>query len=76
MIKKTNTWIGLHQRAFAFFEGVPKRVVLDNLYSVPFHLIHQKVNIRATEKMVEIFHQGKSVAIHQRNYHKARYTTL
>jgi len=48
----------------------------DHLYSVPFHLIHQKVNIRATEKMVEIFHQGKSVAIHLRNYRKARYSTL
>ena len=26
--------------------------------------------------MVEIFHQGKSVAIHPRNYRKARYSTL
>jgi transposase len=47
----------------------------DHLYSVPFHLIHQKVNIRATEKMVEIFHQGQSVAIHPRNYRKTRYST-
>jgi transposase len=29
--QKTTTWVGLHQRAFAFFGGVPKRVVLDNL---------------------------------------------
>lgn len=29
--QKVNTWIGLHQRAFAFFGGVPHRVVLDNL---------------------------------------------
>jgi len=29
--QKVNTWIGLHQRAFAFLGGVPKRVVLDNL---------------------------------------------
>ncbi|HNQ43910.1 MAG TPA: IS21 family transposase, partial [Candidatus Cloacimonadota bacterium] len=47
----------------------------NHLYSVPFHLIHQRVEIRATEKMVEIFHQGKSVAIHPRNYRKARYST-
>jgi len=47
----------------------------DHLYSVPFHLIHQKVDIRATEKMVEIFHQGRSVAIHPRNNRKARYST-
>ena len=47
----------------------------DHLYSVPFHLIHQKVDIRATEKMVEIFYQGRSVAIHPRNNRKARYST-
>lgn len=29
--QKTGTWIGLHKRAFAFFGGVPQRVVLDNL---------------------------------------------
>lgn len=29
--QKTATWIGLHQRAFQAFGGVPKRVVLDNL---------------------------------------------
>jgi len=47
-----------------------------HLYSVPFTLIHQKVDIRATEKMVEIFHQGKSVAIHPRNFHLGRFSTL
>jgi hypothetical protein len=29
--QKIATWIGLHQRAFRYFGGVPKRVVLDNL---------------------------------------------
>jgi transposase len=29
--QKVGTWIGLHQRALAFFGGVPRRVVLDNL---------------------------------------------
>lgn len=48
----------------------------DHLYSVPFSLIHQKVEIRATDKMVEIFHQGRSVAVHPRNYRKSRYSTL
>jgi hypothetical protein len=47
----------------------------DHLYSVPFHLIHQKVHIRATEKMVEIFHQGKSVRF-IREQSQARYSTL
>jgi transposase len=27
--QKVNTWLGLHQRALAFFGGVPRRVVLD-----------------------------------------------
>jgi len=30
----------------------------DHLYSVPFTLIHQKVDIRATDRLVEIFQRG------------------
>jgi len=29
--QKVGTWIGLHKRTLAFFGGVPRRVVLDNL---------------------------------------------
>lgn len=29
--QKVATWLRLHRNAFAFFEGVPKRVVIDNL---------------------------------------------
>ena len=29
--QKVDTWIGLHIRAFEFFGGVPKRIVIDNL---------------------------------------------
>jgi transposase len=47
-----------------------------HLYSVPFTLIHQKVDIHATERMVEIFHKGKSIAIHPRNFRLGRYSTL
>lgn len=47
----------------------------DRLYSVPFTLIHEKVDIRATETMVEVFHQGKSVAIHPRKYGRNRFST-
>lgn len=45
-------------------------------YSVPHDLIHQKVDIRATERMVEVFHKRKMVAIHPRNHHMGRYSTL
>jgi len=48
----------------------------DHLYSVPYPLIHQKVDIRATEHIVEISHQGKIVAIHARNGLRGRYSTL
>ena len=48
----------------------------DHLYSVPHPLIHEQVDIHATERMVEIFHDGKSVAIHPRNFRKGRFSTL
>ena len=47
-----------------------------HLYSVPFPLIHQKVDIRATESMVEIFHRGNLVAIHPRSFRSGRFSTL
>lgn len=46
-----------------------------HLYSVPYTLIHQKVDIRASERMVEIFHHGKAVAIHPRNFRQGRFST-
>ena len=48
----------------------------EHLYSVPHALIHQKVDIHATEKMVEIRYHGKSVAIHPRNFRQGRFSTL
>jgi transposase len=37
-------------------------------YSVPYTLVHEKVEIRATSSIVEIFHQGVRVASHPRSY--------
>jgi transposase len=52
-------------------------VEFDNhLYSVPYALIHQKVDIRATDTLVEVFHNGRNVAVHPRKYSKGRYSTL
>ena len=52
-------------------------VEFDNhLYSVPYTLIHQKVDIRATDTMLEIFYDGKVVAIHPRMHQRGRYSTL
>lgn len=44
-------------------------------YSVPHGLIRQQVDIRATARMIEIFHRGKRVAVHQRRYGGPRFGT-
>jgi transposase len=46
-----------------------------HLYSVPHMLIHQQVEIRASERMVEIFHKGQQVAIHPRSRASGRFST-
>jgi transposase len=47
-----------------------------HFYSVPHTLLHQEVDIHATEHMLEVFHKGKSVAIHPRSLHPGRFSTL
>lgn len=44
-------------------------------YSVPHTLIHQQVEIRASERIVQIFHKGQQVAIHPRSRVAGRFTT-
>ena len=48
-----------------------------HFYSVPYSLIHEEVRIRATERMVEIFHtsQRDPVARHPRSSVPGRYST-
>ena len=38
----------------------------DNFYSVPYHLVHERVEVRSTPTTVEIFHKGQRVASHLR----------
>ena len=73
----------LPERRYEYAERKMAKVHIDyhveyekHLYSVPYTLIHQKVDIRATERMVEIFHQGKSIATHTRSFQVGRYSTL
>lgn len=55
--QKTSTWIRLHQRTFAFFEGVPKRVVLDNLKAaVVKALVLDPVIGEAYRKLAQHYH--------------------
>jgi len=48
-----------------------------HLYSVPFTLVHEEVRIRASERMVEIYHssQREPVAVHPRSHVPGRYST-
>jgi transposase len=46
-----------------------------HFYSVPHSLIHQQVEIRASERMVEIFHKGQQVALHPRSQAAGRFST-
>lgn len=44
-------------------------------YSVPYSLIRQQIDLRATARTIEIFHRGKRVAAHQRRYGGRRHGT-
>jgi transposase len=45
-------------------------------YSVPYQLIHERVDIRLTEFTVEVFLEGRRVALHARDDRPGRFSTL
>jgi transposase len=45
-------------------------------YSLPHPLVQERVEVRFTAQMVEIFHKGQRVAVHRRNYQPAKHTTI
>ena len=45
------------------------------LYSVPHRLVREAVEVRATATVVEIFHRGRRVASHVREYGRRRFIT-
>lgn len=56
--------------------GIDYHVEYDNFfYSVPHGLIREQVDLRATDRTVELFHRGKRVAAHQRRYAGRRHGT-
>jgi transposase len=49
--------------------------VAGHLYSVPYVLVRQEVDVRLTATMVEVLHQGKRVAAHRRSAARGHFTT-
>jgi transposase len=50
--------------------------VEQHFYSVPYGLIHQRLDVRLTDTGVELFHKGKRVAVHVRSFQRGKFTTL
>jgi len=68
---------------YEFSQWETARVNLDyhieverHFYSVPYALVHQKVDVRLTAEAVEVLHRGVRVASHVRSYEPAKATTL
>ncbi|MGH7071973.1 MAG: IS21 family transposase [Acetobacteraceae bacterium] len=45
-------------------------------YSVPYKLIHQRVDVRLTDTTLEVFHQGVLIAAHPRAQRRGEFVTL
>jgi transposase len=45
-------------------------------YSAPYQLIHQGLDVRFTDTLIQIFFKGRRVASHRRSHHRGGYTTL
>ena len=45
-------------------------------YSMPYQLLHERLDIRLTATIVEAFHKGNRIAAHARSHIKGGYTTL
>jgi transposase len=68
---------------FVFAEWKTARVNIDyhievdrHYYSVPYQLIHEKVEVRLTGTTMEVFLRGHRVASHLRSHLPGKYTTL
>ena len=50
-------------------------VVEHNYYSVPYQLVHQRVEVRLTATIVEVFLKGRRIASHRRRRGRGQYAT-
>jgi transposase len=46
------------------------------LYSVPHAFLREEVEVRITQRVIEIFHKGKRIAVHARRYAGRRHGTI
>ncbi len=57
--------------------NIDYHVVVDkHYYSAPYSLMHVELDVRLSEKTVELFHHGKRIAAHVRSFQSGKFTTL
>jgi len=73
----------LPPQPYEYAEWLRARVSFDyhievdgHYYSVPFQLLHERLDVRKTAATIEVFHKGKRVAAHARSYVRGTPTTL
>jgi transposase len=73
----------LPARPYEYAEWYKARVQLNyhvevdqHYYSVPYQLLHERLDVRLTATTVEVFRKGERVAAHARSHGKGGYTTL
>jgi transposase len=70
-------------RPYEYAEWLGAKVNIDyhveverHWYSVPHQLVGQRLDIRASARVVEVLHRGRRVASHPRSREQGRFTTL
>jgi transposase len=73
----------LPRHRFTYAEWIRAKVSIDyhievdhHYYSVPYQLIHERLDVRLTQTTVEILFRGRRVALHRRSSLRAKHTTL
>jgi transposase len=72
----------LPQKRFELFTFKLAKVHIDyhievekSYYSVPYKLLHKKVEVKYNDHTVEVYHNGRRVASHLRTFEKGKYIT-
>ena len=90
LLNSTSSWI--HMKRTSFFSSVADEVTASRglygkatdsfssyyiVYSVPYEYIKRKVDVRVTDKTIEIFYNHNRIASHRRLYgRKGQYSTV